>query len=181
MAHRCHDAKDILTATVGRGAGSKLRAGPLQLGIMLNGQETGLRGGTVLQANTPSAAHNRSESLDALFLTYGVERFNGNVQAQKRGKSFQALTISMLSVPIPDHILPSSPMQQKCSSDSMYNPIAYWTQVEAAVGWTRTVRFGINIGELVDFLLGWTTIDIFADDMDPVITTENDDHLSNPG
>ena len=28
-----------------------------------------------------------------------------------------------------------------------------------------TFRAGVNVGELIDFLLGWTTLDIFGDDL----------------
>lgn len=41
----------------------------------------------------------------------------------------------------------------------------YYTQLEVAAGLGYTVRLGFNPGELLDFLLGWTTIDIFGDDV----------------
>ncbi|MCX7009267.1 MAG: hypothetical protein NTY53_18815, partial [Kiritimatiellaeota bacterium] len=39
-------------------------------------------------------------------------------------------------------------------------------QVEAAVGGGLVFRLGFNVGELLDFILGWTTIDIFGDDLE---------------
>ena len=41
----------------------------------------------------------------------------------------------------------------------------YYTQVEAVAGVGYGVRFGFNIGEFIDLLLGWTTIDIYGDDI----------------
>ena len=41
------------------------------------------------------------------------------------------------------------------------------TQCELAAGLGPTVRLGFNPGELVDFILGWTTLDIYGDDPYP--------------
>jgi hypothetical protein len=48
---------------------------------------------------------------------------------------------------------------------SVSNRAFYYTQIEAAAGLWYTVRLGFNPGELLDFLLGWTTIDILSDDV----------------
>ena len=40
----------------------------------------------------------------------------------------------------------------------------YYTQIEIVAGLLLTVRAGVNPGELLDFLLGWTGIDIYGDD-----------------
>ena len=42
--------------------------------------------------------------------------------------------------------------------------IPYYTQVEVVLGLGSHLRLGLNPGELLDFVLGWTTIDIFGDD-----------------
>jgi len=39
-------------------------------------------------------------------------------------------------------------------------------QAEAAVGLGLVFRAGINVGELLDFALGWSTLDIFGDDLE---------------
>jgi hypothetical protein len=41
---------------------------------------------------------------------------------------------------------------------------AYYSQIEVVAGLLFTVRAGVNPGELLDFLLGWTTLDIYGDD-----------------
>ena len=33
-------------------------------------------------------------------------------------------------------------------------------------GFGGTIKLGFNPGELLDFILGWTTIDIFSDDFE---------------
>ena len=47
-----------------------------------------------------------------------------------------------------------------------YSPVPFFTQVEVALGLGGTCRLGFNIGELVDFLLGWGGKDIFNDDLE---------------
>ena len=37
--------------------------------------------------------------------------------------------------------------------------------IEVAVGLIRTIRIGFNVGELLDFIVGWTTLDICRDDL----------------
>ena len=44
--------------------------------------------------------------------------------------------------------------------------------VEVAFGFWHTLRLGFNPGELLDFILGWTTIDIFNDDLEAKTSTE---------
>ena len=49
-----------------------------------------------------------------------------------------------------------------------WKSLHYYTQVEAAAGLLLipSVRLGLNPGELIDFVLGWTTLDIFQDDLE---------------
>ena len=39
------------------------------------------------------------------------------------------------------------------------------TQLEVAGGIVATGKLGLNPGELLDFLLGWTTLDLYDDDL----------------
>jgi hypothetical protein len=41
-----------------------------------------------------------------------------------------------------------------------------YTQIEIVGGVGGTLRVGFNPGELLDFILGWTTVDIFNDDLE---------------
>ena len=52
-----------------------------------------------------------------------------------------------------------------CPSSQKIETLAYLTQVEAVVGLGPSIRLGFNPGELLDFILGWVTLDIFNDDL----------------
>jgi len=41
---------------------------------------------------------------------------------------------------------------------------SFWTQIDLALGVYWPIRIGFNPGELLDFLLGWTALDIYGDD-----------------
>ena len=45
-------------------------------------------------------------------------------------------------------------------------PTYFLAQVEAVVGLGPSIRLGFNPGELLDFILGWTTLDIYKDDLE---------------
>jgi hypothetical protein len=42
---------------------------------------------------------------------------------------------------------------------------SYYTQIEVAAAVGVGFRLGFNPGELLDFVLGWTTLDIYGDDI----------------
>ena len=42
----------------------------------------------------------------------------------------------------------------------------HWTQIDLSLGLVATLKVGFNPGELLDFILGWTTLDIFSDDLE---------------
>ena len=44
----------------------------------------------------------------------------------------------------------------------------YFSQLEASVGLGPTLTFGINLGELADFFLGWAGKDILQDDLSSI-------------
>ena len=41
---------------------------------------------------------------------------------------------------------------------------AQWLSVQMSVGFYYGVRAGVNLAEVVDFVLGWTTLDLMEDD-----------------
>ena len=150
FANRGRDAADIFTFTIGKGGGAKARVGPLQAGLFFNEDFAGLRGGGF---GPQSAWKNEKGKLpqdtDLLFFplfgVYGLDSFHGSILPPGRHKEFEAVS------PIPFIYTASTPY--------------YYTQIEVAVGFLATIRAGFNPGELLDFLLGWTTIDIFGDDI----------------
>ncbi len=44
---------------------------------------------------------------------------------------------------------------------------AQWLSVQATVGFYYSLRVGVNLAEVVDFMLGWTTLDLMEDDQGP--------------
>lgn len=61
-----------------------------------------------------------------------------------------------------------------------------WLQFEVALGFVVGVRAGLNLAEITDFVLGWTTLDICGDDIATIIQEEQSDnnrpsdHLQSP-
>ena len=148
LGDRMRDAGDVFTASVGMGAGAKARVGPLQVGAIGNIDMWGLRGGKLGDVAF-------YETLTSDFLSpwpikgkFGEERYVYGAPREmpnKRGKGFLA------KAPLPVVGVADQP--------------EYYTQVEVVVAIIGSVRLGFNPGELLDFILGWTTLDIYKDDM----------------
>ena len=167
MTDRGRDAADIFTATAGVGAGGKARVGPLHLGLLFNCAEAGLRGGEVVVSRPFEKSElGTPKSLDMLFFAYGLEAFEGGPLAPDRGKCFQSVTFVYLTAPAPESIVYGKTTKRASGRHAVYSPAPYWTEIEACVGLGGTLRLGFNPGELLDFILGWTTLDIFGDDLE---------------
>ncbi len=172
LVDRGRDAADIFTASVGVGGGVKARVGPLQLGLWGNKDVAGLRGGTM--SHWPLAKRGEIHDLDFLLFpifTFGFESFDpsGNAIVEDRGKGINSIkTLPFVSLP----------MYLGDDDDKEYDfsreRVPFFTQIEFAAGLGGTVRLGFNPGELIDFILGWTTIDIFNDDMEKKNDTSNE-------
>jgi hypothetical protein len=165
MVNRGRDAVDIVTVQVGYGGGAKARVGFLQLGCLVDIGLGGIRGGAFQGKNefwpigfdTPS-------KLDLNFFCFGTETFGGNKLSNHRGKSY----VCRQTI-VPVLLNPESDIKFRDFSEKMemkYNPWSYYTQIEAVVAIGPSIRLGFNPGELLDFILGWTTIDIFNDDIE---------------
>ena len=163
---RGRDAADIFTATVGYGAGGKVRAGPVQVGLFLNGDMAGLRGGEVVSLSTRRGTRS---TLDVVF----------PVPIPSSASEWPNLTASMESydlgtLPSKDPKMAADGLGRKsCFAFGRYVPfitisgsLSYYTQLEIAAGLGGTLRLGFNPGELLDFILGWATIDLFSDDLE---------------
>lgn len=156
-ADRAYDAADVVTATVGLGSGGKVRAGPLQIALIKTSDIAGLRAGQWFVGGL-DLLHN--EELYVLpfplpgmrtqywwVLPYGAEGFSHGVgsRSRRRGKDIAAQS------PFPCLVFSGDP--------------AFYTQLELAVGLGVTGRIGVNPGELLDFLLGFSGVDIYHDDL----------------
>lgn len=153
MTNRCRDAADIVTIGVGAGLGAKARVGPIQIGLLDEFGLIALRGGAVGDGIIACNDHQ--------YLVTGEEHFHPVVSIgltgtkfkdtvfAARGKTFQAGG----SYPFWSHVA-------QCESAPYY-----YTQLELVGALLGSVRVGVNPGELVDFALGWTAIDIYGDDI----------------
>ena len=155
MQDRKHDAADIFTVTVGTGAGAKARAGPITVGLLGNNDLFGFRKGCSL------APHHDLGSLGMMDLTctlLSYEAFGsgwGGI-AKDRGKYYEAKGICGLTW-----------AEIWGWKEAPWNAnIPYYTQIDAVLGVGGSLRLGVNAGELLDFIIGWSTFDIFADDVE---------------
>jgi hypothetical protein len=145
MVDRRRDAADILTIGIGTGAGVKARIGPLHAGLLVNAPVVDLRGGALNEYR-----HDGRWSCDYEFLCVGVEVFYPDLSP---GQTDQ------------DSLIRRRHKEIRYGGDIRCVPTSLYTQVEVVGGLLSTFRLGINPGEFLDFILGWTTIDIFDDDL----------------
>lgn len=142
LLDRGRDAADVFTCTVGVGVGVKAKAGPVESGLILQGDSFGLRGGT-----TPK---DKGKSYDLMLLFGGFETYK-TMEPDTRNKEYQAFFVGPLICLQTDH------------SDS---PPHVYTQIEVVVGLGPSLRLGFNPGEFLDLFLGFAGIDIYNDDLE---------------
>ena len=160
---RGRDAADIFTVAVGTGAGVKARVSFINVGAFSNADKQGLRGGQYFAVPKDYRRGDMPQEFTSpIPLGKGfvplchADQFDHHLPAlpnslrHARGKSVNAYSI------IPFTAWP----------ENRGTKLAYLCQLEAAVGLGGTLRIGFNPGELLDFILGWTTIDIFDDDLE---------------
>lgn len=157
LQDRLHDGADIFTATVGKGIGAQTRVGPLHAGFVAVGDKAGLRGGALhplSMSSGPGYIDSGAIGGDYSLGVYGFEYLGmtAGKSAGPRGKDFQTM---YLFVPTDESFK---------GGKSTLNP-AYWSQIEVVVAAGLSLRVGFNPGELLDFILGWATIDIYGDDL----------------
>lgn len=152
--HRARDAADIVTLTAGLGGGAKARVGPFQAGLVYHNDGVGLRNGVAFTAEPTWKLDPDSEGGgEVMVLYFGGEGSNHGDVVERRGKEFT--TISMF--------VPTGWWETQSLSEV---PSHYLGQIEVTAGAGLGVRLGFNPFELVDFLLGWTGVDVMGDDVD---------------
>jgi len=163
LSDRWHDAADVFTVSLGKGCGVKGRLGPLHAGCFRNRDLAGLRGGELF----PSAADQANDSgdIDSVLL-YPLSHYRC-----WGGFDYFAPDVVLLAGRHKDTAAFSRApffytFLRRSKGPSLRREYApQYTQMEAAAGLVRTVRIGFNPGELLDFLLGWTTLDLYRDDV----------------
>jgi hypothetical protein len=172
---RGRDAADILTVTAGTGVGASVRTGPVHCGLFYGRDRIGLRGGEsrwvwTLKKSEPWQGPELWAMMIDPLLVYpapddinltGFDIFQGeretNTISRMRGKWYEVEGVCpFVMMPVTNNY---------AFTGSQY-PHSYLTQIELSAGLGITLRLGFNPGELLDFLLGWFGIDIFADDIE---------------
>lgn len=143
LGNRGRDLADIFTASVGVGGGAAAKVGMFTIGLLGNSDKAGLRAGTLFASTTE--AHISAEQTN-VFL-YGMNHFQTK-DTKAREKLINDFTLfGFGGLPPLSRIDPS------------------FFQIEAVVAAGVSVRAGINIAEIFDFIVGWTTIDFLNDDL----------------
>lgn len=153
LQQRKRDAADIFTLTAGLGVGGKARFGPIQTGLVYQKDAVGLRSGASF-ASGPSWKMGANEvgGWDLQAVYFGGEMPNQGELVSERGKDFDVWNM----------FVPTGWWE----TDTMAKvPCHYLTQIEVNGGAGLGLRLGVNPGELLDFVLGWATLDLFKDDV----------------
>lgn len=159
-ADRWNDSKDVVTCAVGLGLGAKARVGPLQAPLIVQSDYAGLRCGEVFVSPmrddfwtyVSEAGHVVESPLPNYMRDYctfysGYELFDPGGLAGVRHKRVRSQGMGPVTF------------------DGDERNFGFYTQVEATLGVIISVRLGVNPGELIDALAGFTTVDVFEDDM----------------
>jgi hypothetical protein len=174
MQDRKRDALDMVTLTLGNGLGVQAHAGPMQGGLLADEDLGGIRAGEQFGRFYVFSDYARRKYADTRsgtpdlknmtfnFLLLGLDMFDGGrgraqeTSIRDRHKEVQGALIGPLWIP--------GQWIDNKSNEPAWPFIAQWTQLEATVGLWWSMRVGVNPGEMLDFLLGWATLDLYGDD-----------------
>jgi len=156
MMDRGRDAADVLTATVGVGLGAKVRVGPLNVGIFGNRDVAGLRSATFFHSGNDWAVDAEEQLCPVVA---------GHVPVWSYECFYVAPVAAGTPVLAGDVRKKGVEMVGLCPLTAFSIRVHDYTQIEVAGGLGGTVRLGLNPGELLDCVLGWTTFDMFKDDI----------------
>ncbi len=155
LGDRMRDAGDVFTMTVGMGAGAKGRVGPAQVGLIVSRDLAGVRAGTV---SIPW-------SLDTDFLLFPLYGFGFEWMDTTNQMVIERHKCVNTSKPLPFLSLVDTGEKFEHEWSFSREDLHYYTGIEIVIGLGGTLRVGVNPGEMIDFVLGWATIDIFNDDL----------------
>lgn len=156
LENRKHDSLDVITFTVGYGAGAKARIGPFNVGLLFNSDKWGLRKGSSFPSVGGTENSMGMGDITCTLLSY--EGFGSGPGwddcARIRGKYYSSKGYAGLT-------------WIKNKKDRVNSIISYYTQLDIVLGLGGSLRLGFNPCEFIDLLLGFTTIDILNDDIKP--------------
>lgn len=156
---RGRDTADVFTLSVGQGVGAKAKVCTISIGALWQRDLWGLRGGTLGRLHKQegksfwSSDPSELDTCEVYMLVGGIDKLNTpSAVAEQRHKHVDTYHYFIL--------LPHTELIQ---GEFDYS---YSLMIDVVVGLGGSIRAGFNPGELLDFILGWTTIDIFDDDLE---------------
>lgn len=159
---RGRDALDVVTATVGTGAGIQARIGPLPFAWMRATDISGIRYGDLFY-RVPEEEDEPEELNGKLGTMFYYA--SSPVAAMVGVNPFDLFEFADDMWYSQNHF-PMNEVQLSRNKSTENLELPNYTQLEAFVGLGFSLRLGFNPGEFVDLLLGLTTIDIFNDDIE---------------
>jgi hypothetical protein len=168
LVDRGRDAADIFTATVGIGGGVQMKVGPFPCGVLTTTDVAGIRYGDSFWHSPRLDGEPEEVSGMAAYLLacalYGL--MGGGVPEEYLSP--------MLSYhnrfPLNETQLLRKKGAKYIDADSSCQPppldAPMWYHVEAVLGLGLVFRAGVNVGELLDFGLGWAEVDVLGDDIE---------------
>lgn len=173
--NRLRDLADCVTLTWGLGVGAMVMIGPINTGLGMQWDVAGFRDGE-------STTGENSASVNALFISYQEVRKNvfGRNNLPTRTADYYMPKEHMKNQW--DKLIKNgatfynrypliAQMEMAPAVGPAYHARQYYTQIEVCAGLIYSgFRVGVNPGELVDFLLGFSGIDIYGDDVYPYRT-----------
>ena len=145
FADRLHDGSDVLTLTAGVGVGAKVSVGPAYLNTfgVYHRDFAGLRYGDFI-----APAGESQDSEIGSWFGFGQSWHTRTELQRSRDKA-------------PEYLFTEIPFLMSRVRGAPSDPLA----LDIVIGLVPSVRFGINPVEIVDFIFGWTTLDIMGDDV----------------
>ncbi len=159
---RGRDFNDCFHVGVGVGLGAKVKLGPVNLGLLAEGDFFGVRG-----VNPIRATNEHSAWTSLAFFSHSGELFEG-------GDEHTILSVRKKLYSVESRREPTSKTATFTPDVNDLIPPQYHTGFEVVVGLGPSVRIGFNVGELADFVLGWVTVDLFDDDVGILAFTATD-------
>lgn len=168
FSDRGRDAIDILSIGTGAGLGVGAQAGPVHAGALWYVEKACMRTAFCTPENSYHGIIGQWFDAPWIWKSHRIGYDKDQWQylvfkcmeydpvSWEREKSISAATVFF---PVPFLIAPDD--YRKGSY-----PVQFYTQIDIAVALGFGGRVGFNPGELLDFILGWTTIDIYGDDLE---------------
>jgi len=161
---RKQDVADIFTLCGGVGCGGQVRVGRIPLGAVAEADLVGLRYGELFcRTEVP----NEPEEINTPLLNVAALGLAGMGAGVAAGIGGAPMPVKSLSNGVYWAVKGGCPIskRQMRRGKGRYSPSSpEWFTLEVVGGFGLMGRAGFNAAELLDFVVGWTTIDVLGDD-----------------